>query len=158
VDSRNLKFLHCTALLHLFAALLFFAFFQIGKTSPFREANPFSEDPYDAVGSFAIQLALFAGILSYARALRILDAPGRAAIARLVLRGDLLVLVSISATVITDALAEALDPRPQSFGGNALLTGLVFLSILTVIGALRLRRAAASLVSPAPPSDLTLRD
>jgi len=65
VDSRNLKFLHRTALLHLFAALLFFAFFQLGKISPFHGVNPFSEDPYDAVGSFAIELALFAGVLSY---------------------------------------------------------------------------------------------
>ena len=158
MDSRNLKFLHRRALLHLFAALPFFAFFQIGKISPFRGANPFSEDPYDAVGSLAIQLALFAGILSYARSLRLLDAPGRAAIARLVLRGDFLVLVSISATFTTDALAEALDPRPQSFGGNALLAGLVFLSILTVICTLCLRRAATSPVSPAVPSDLTPSD
>ena len=55
-----------TALI-LFTAILFFLFFQVNKRDPFVMGNPTANDPYDAVGSIAIQVALLIGILSYAR-------------------------------------------------------------------------------------------
>jgi len=48
--------------------ILFFLFFQLAKREPFRSANPFGQDPYDLVGSFAVQIALLIGVLTCARA------------------------------------------------------------------------------------------
>jgi len=58
-------------------AVLFCLFFEVNKGGPFRDVNPFGVDPYDAVGSFAIQIALLVGALTYARALRPLARPAR---------------------------------------------------------------------------------
>ena len=76
---------HVTALIS-FAAIVFYLFFQINKGGPFRDINPFAEDPYDAIGSFAIQGALLIGFLTYARALRFWEDPAQAIKLRLNLR------------------------------------------------------------------------
>jgi hypothetical protein len=52
-------------------AILFYLFFQITKHHPILSlVNPFVEDPYDAVGSFSFQFALFTALLSLVRAFR----------------------------------------------------------------------------------------
>jgi hypothetical protein len=43
------KSIYRVTVLVSFLAVLFVLFFQISKTGPFRQANPFLEDPYDAV-------------------------------------------------------------------------------------------------------------
>ncbi len=92
-----------------------YLFFMANKRGPLGEISPFADDPYDAVGSFAFQLALLVGALSYGRALRLREDPGLApssgALARLILRGDLLVLFAILATLLADTLAAI--PNPQ---------------------------------------------
>ena len=51
--------------------IFFLAFFDNSKNIPLLAVvNPFAEDPYDAVGSFGIQLAFFAALLSLIRAFR----------------------------------------------------------------------------------------
>ena len=83
-----------TALITL-TGVVFYLFFQINKGGPFRDVNPFANDPYDAVGSFAFQGALLIGILTYARVLRLREAPEQATKTRLILRGNVLVLSAI---------------------------------------------------------------
>ena len=51
--------------------IFFLAVFDNSKNIPLLAVvNPFAEDPYDAVGSFGIQLAFFAAFLSLIRAFR----------------------------------------------------------------------------------------
>lgn len=65
---RQLKVNAC---LTLALAVLFYLFFQIVKHQPaLLHVNAFAEDPYDAVGSFSTQLALFTALLSLVRAFR----------------------------------------------------------------------------------------
>jgi hypothetical protein len=87
------------------ASLVFGAFFQISKKDPFVTANPFADDPYDAVGSIAIQAAAGIGLLTLARLVHSGVAQGR-----YILRGNLVVLLSIAVTLVSDALAVVLHP------------------------------------------------
>jgi hypothetical protein len=155
---KTIQRIHRATALITFAAVVFYLFFQINKRGPFRDVNPFGQDPYDAVGSFAIQGALLIGILTYARALRLCEAPSQAAKIRLILRGNGLVLLAILVTLVADVVAEIIRPFPASFWGNVLLVelGLMFLLALTCAGALivvfaRIRTAAS-------PRDLTPAD
>jgi hypothetical protein len=51
--------------------VLFWIFFNASKhISALAQVNVFNEDPYDAVGSFGIQLAILAAVLSFVRILR----------------------------------------------------------------------------------------
>ena len=52
-------------------AILFDVFFDFAKHNPSLSlVNPFADDPYDAVGSFAFQAVIFLGTLSLFRAFR----------------------------------------------------------------------------------------
>lgn len=148
---------HATALVAL-TALVFYIFFQVNKNGPFRQLNPFAEDPYDAVGSFAIQVALLLGILSYARALRILDDSAQGIKMRLVLRGDLLVLLAILVTLLADGMALFLHPLPPSFWNNVLRGELGLMFLLAAFCSLALAAAFWRLQTAAPPPDLTPAD
>jgi hypothetical protein len=64
MNPQSIKRIHRVSALVLLIAVWFYLFFQINKQSPFVEANPFADDPYDAVGSIAIQVALI--ILTFA--------------------------------------------------------------------------------------------
>jgi hypothetical protein len=60
-----------SALLAMGLSILFFLFFEICKHAPvFSQVNVFTEDPYDSVGSFGIQLAPFMALLALLRAFR----------------------------------------------------------------------------------------
>src|SRR5215471_1882328 len=60
-----------SALLTFGLAILLFPFFEICKHDPALSlVNAFAEDPYDAVGSFGIQLAPFLSLLALLRAFR----------------------------------------------------------------------------------------
>ena len=77
MNDQNIKRIHRITALIFVAAIIFFLFFQVNKRSPLVEANPFADDPYDAVGSIAIQVALLISLLTYARVLRWRDDPPR---------------------------------------------------------------------------------
>lgn len=141
-----------------FAAIVFCLFFQLSKRGPFRDINPFGVDPYDAVGSFAVQVALLVGALTYARALRLLDAPGQATKLRLILRGNALVLFAILATLVADAVAELVSQFPSSYWGEVLLVGLVLMYLLILICAVALAVVFGRTQTFAPPRDLTPAD
>ena len=150
--------IHRVTALVTFAAIIFFSFFQINKGRPFRDINPFAEDPYDAIGSLAIQIALLIGVLTYARALRLPHDPAQASKARLILRGNALVLLAVWVTLIADAVAAIIHPVPLSDWGTVLLVELalmlLFVSVCTVTLAMLTRRIHTRL----PPRDPTPAD
>src|SRR5262245_353524 len=83
-------------LLTFTASLIFWAFFQISKTPEFAAVNPFAEDPVDAIGSIAVQVALAVSLLTLARAAQV----GHTRIApayksRLIVRGNSVALLAI---------------------------------------------------------------
>ena len=63
--------LKISAIIAIALALLFSVFFDTTKHNPFLSAvNPFAEDPYDAIGSFALQAVILLGFLALFRAFR----------------------------------------------------------------------------------------
>jgi hypothetical protein len=150
--------IHRVTALITFAAVVFCLFFQINKGGPFRDINPFAQDPYDAVGSFAIQVALLIGILTYARALRLCDDSAQATKARLILRGNRLVLFAIGVTLSADAVAEIARPYPPSFWGNVLLVELALMFVLALVCVSALVVVFSRIQTLAPPRNLTPAD
>ena len=137
------------------AAIAFYGFFQLGKIGPFRAVNPFGDDPCDAVGSFAVQVALLVGLLTIGRALRLPDGPAQAAKARLVFRGDAVVVVAIFVTLASDALAERVRPLPPSYWGGVLFAVLIGMSVLATACAVAVVVVFRETETVPPPLDLT---
>lgn len=85
--------------------LAFLLQFQMAKHwRPWAAVCPFVEDPYDAVGSFAVQFVLFMMIVSLFRGLRRL--PDQAAVVSFT-RGALMTSVAIGVTCLSDLIAMA---------------------------------------------------
>ena len=132
---RQLK---VTACLTLLLAVLFYLFWQLCKQQPaLARVATFTEDPYDAVGSFATQFAIFTALLSVIRAFRPYQ-PGRPVVSQqlLLARGQYLTCLSVAATLGADMVAMLrypsvwIDVSAGSLlavlvGGMALLTAFV---------------------------------
>jgi len=132
---RQLKVNAC---LTFVLAALFYLFFQISKHQPaLSQVNAFAEDPYDAVGSFGTQFAVFTALLSLVRAFRPYQ-PNKALDGQKVhlVRAEYLTCLSVAVTLVTDILAMLRYPSvwmgfPAGYilaalvGGMALLTALV---------------------------------
>ncbi len=157
MNGQNLKRLHRLTALIILIAILFYLFFQVNKRSPFVEANPFASDPFDAVGSIAIQLALLISLLSYARLLRQRDDPTQAK-ERLVLHGNILVLAAIFITLCTDAIAEFIRPVPSSLWRTLLIAELISLFLLSSICGLMLWLVFKGMPTSPSPINLTPAD
>jgi hypothetical protein len=158
MNTETIRRVHRVTALITLAAVVFYLFFQVNKHGPFRDINPFGEDPYDAIGSFAIQVALLIGILTYARVLRLWAAPSQATKTRLILRGNVLVLSAILVTLIADAIAEVVRPFSPSYWGNVLLVELVLMFGLALMCVIALIVVFARIQTSAPPRDLTPAD
>jgi hypothetical protein len=144
----------CTA-----AAVIFSFFFQINKGGPFRTINPFGEDPYDAVGSFAFQAALLVGVLSFARALRLrLDPPAQAAKGGLILRGNGLVLGAMAVTLAADGIAVIRNPVAPVGWGAVLLAELAAMILLAAVCSILVGNFWSRWKTDPPPQDLTPAD
>lgn len=155
-DARRLQSI--TGLIFL-AAVLFCIFFQINKREPFCDINPFNVDPYDAVGSFAFQAAFLIGILTYARALRLLEDPlQQAGKSRLILRGNAFVLSAIAITLVADAVAIILHPLAPSFWETVLQVELAAMMLLATVCGIGLVRFWRRTKTAPPPGDLTPAD
>ncbi len=96
-----------TSLLVLILSLLFITFFFTSKQNPiFININPFADDPYDAVGSFTIQLSFFAALICLLRAFRPYNKTTIQNNQRLLLlRGLIISILSMLITLITDMIA-----------------------------------------------------
>jgi hypothetical protein len=96
------------ALRMLATALVFCFFFQATKhLSAWARVNPFAEDPYDAIGSFAVQFAVFVALLSIIRVVRVGSFPLDDRAQRLIARGDLLCVAAVMLTLLGDCVALA---------------------------------------------------
>jgi len=158
MNSRVIRRIHRVTASIFCAAVVFYLFFQLNKGGPFRDINPFAEDPYDAVGSFTIQAALLIGLLTFARALRLRRDSAEVSKTRLILRGNTFVLSAILVTLVADAIAEVVHPSLPSSWGNILLLELVFMFLLTFACAIGLSSVFGRLSTVSPPHDLTPAD
>ncbi len=158
IDVRAARALHLVSALVLAYAVVFTLFFFVNKGPPFVQDNPFSTDPYDAVGSFAFQVGLVVGVLTYARSLRLQSEFSLAARVRLILRGNAVVLSAVLVTLLADAVAEATRSPLPSYWGRVLQWQLIFMSVLCVACGMLLVILARQVPGPRPPEDLTLAD
>jgi hypothetical protein len=158
VNAIEGRRIHRVSALVFSLAILFCLFFQVNKLSPLREANPFAQDPYDAVGSFSIQVALVVSVLTYSRALRLRGDASQSAKSRLILRGNLVVLLVIFATLFADAVAETVHRAPPSCWGAVLQWELTLIFMLTLLCAIAVAVTFGSLPTGRPPDDLTPAD
>jgi hypothetical protein len=140
-------------------ALLFYLFFQVSKQQPdLANANVFADDPYDAVGSFAVQLALFVSVVSLIRALRryspsVALEPQK----RLVARGLAITCLAVAITLVADAIAMIRQPSvwTGSSAGHVLAALLGLMAVLTLLAAW-LVHAWTRTSSPAPLPEVPL--
>lgn len=158
--QRSVRSAWSATLTTLVSSCLFYAFFQISKKEAIGAANPFANDPYDAVGSFAVQMALGLSILTLARLVR---HRGEAAIParrlQLILRGSVVALTSMIVTLASDGVALVVEPvtvsSPLAIGfllvGLAVLTGLALIDTL-VLSRFRLRVRKVLRAAGAPPA------
>ena len=126
------------ACLTLILAVLFYLFWQVCKQQPaLARVATFTEDPYDAVGSFGTQFAVFTALLSMIRAFRPYQ-QNRVGNGQQLLfaRGAYFTCLSVAVTLGADIVAMLRYPSvwigvPAGYmlaalvGGMALLTALV---------------------------------
>lgn len=141
-----------SALLTFGLAILLFPFFEFCKHTPALSlVNAFAEDPYDAVGSFGIQLAPFLSLLAVLRAFR----PYQSEKTRdrqqvLFARAAYFSCLSVAVTLVADIISMIRHPSlwlgvsagyllATLLGGMVLLTALVLWSISRVTRSLPLR-------------------
>jgi hypothetical protein len=157
MSEQSVKRFHQVTALIFFTAILFYLFFQVNKRTPFVEANPSAVDPYDAVGSIAIQAALLVSLLSYARVLRMRDDSSQSK-ERLVLRGNILVLAAIFITLCSDAIAGFVQPASLSVLSTVLRLELALMFLLTLVCALVLWLVFKGVPTSIVPPNLTPAD
>ncbi len=157
IDEESTRSLSRVTAWVLSLAVTFLLFFLVNKLDPFRAANPFGEDPYDAVGSFAVQLALLVALMSFSRVLRLQRDVTQRNKSRLVVRGNLVVLVAIMITLGVDTCAVAGSPPPATHAGRMLMIELAALALLTLLALIAVARVAPSFRNRAP-RDLTPAD
>ena len=88
-------------------AVLFYLFFQASKHDlALSPVNAFADDPYDAVGSFGVQFALFTALLSLVRAFRPYQSEQTLDGQKLLLlRGEYFSCLSVAVTLVADVVA-----------------------------------------------------
>ena len=128
-------------------SLAFCVFFYASKHQPaLSRNNPFVEDPYDAVGSFAIQFAVFSSALSLLRACR--TYPNEVVLSsqrQLVATGQMTGSMAVIVTLVVDLLAVVRRPELWSAISPSLLGMMAgLLGWATISFASSLRDAAIS--------------
>lgn len=117
--------------------ILFVLFFDFSKhNAALAPLNPFIEDPFDAVGSFAIQLSAAAALLALLRILR--PYPGGLTVKNLalILNCNLTAVLAILVTIIADSAALVrFLPKWIDHSAGWLLASLIcgLLAVTTVI-------------------------
>lgn len=124
-----------TIIVFLFSVAFTCFFFFSKHYYLFSKVNVFSADPYDGVGSIGIQVSFFAALLSIARILMIYFT-GTISNTNLVMviRGNLVSLLSIAVTLISDNIAmfRFLKEWTDNPAGYVLLFIIGFILILMV--------------------------
>jgi hypothetical protein len=136
-------------------SILFIVFFQFCKHAPgIGVTNPFAEDPYDAVGSFGIQLALLAALLMLVRTFRPYSQTGTPpAQTLLALRAGAVTLLSVAVTLAADAIGLARTIVTDGvFPATGALAGLVGgMALVTLAAGWTFARTARGLEVPSAP-------
>jgi len=158
MDAQSIKSIHRVTGLILLSAILLYLFFQVNKAGEFVNASPFAHDPYDAIGTIAVPVALLISLLSYARVLRWREDSSQKSKARLILHGNILVLASMFITLCSDVIAEIMVSMPNSYWVNFLRLELGFMLLLTALCSIYLWLVFHRLPTPAPPTHLTPAD
>ena len=118
-------------------SIAFCLFFMAAKHQPaLSNGNPFVEDPFDAVGSIAIQFAVFISALTLLRTFRPNDGTASADQHQLIAAGQLTGLAAIAVTLFADLIALARHPEVWSASGpgRSLLAGIMALFIGVACG------------------------
>jgi hypothetical protein len=121
----------------LLLALLFYEFFEASKHTPaLVQVNPFANDPYDAIGSIAMQLALFLALLSMLRTFRPFKTGARLQGQRgLIAKGRILGAMAICLTMLSDlvAMIRHITLWERTSAGRLLAGAIVGLLLLSVV-------------------------
>src|SRR2546430_13044658 len=147
--SRQLK---ANACLSVVLAVLFYLFWQISKHQPaLSQVNAFAEDPYDAVGSFGTQLAVFTALLSVVRAFRPYR-PGKVLDGQKVhlVRAEYITCLSVAVTLAADIVAMLRYPSVwMGFPAGQILAALVVgMALLTALVGWHIHRATRESMLP----------
>ena len=151
---RKLK---TSALLVFGLSILFYFFFDFCKHAPgIGAANPFATDPYDAVGSFGIMLALLGALLMLVRVFRPYPQtrmpPAQLLLA---LRAGVVTLLSVTVTLAADAIGLARDmftngSSPAVWRLAGLVGGMTLLTLSVGWTFVRTARGAEVPSAPRP--------
>lgn len=158
MTRRDIRRLQWVSTFVFAAALLFFAFFQRAKIAPYREVSPFGEDPYDAVGSIAIQAAVLIGGLTWIRSATLATSRPRPFQPVLILRGWVCGLSTIQITLAADAIAVLHNPPAPSPAASGLLWMLGLIAVVALLGDLAVLVGFRHTVAAALPRNLTPAD
>ena len=149
--------LKASAWLGVTLAVLFYLFFQVSKQQPdLARVNAFANDPYDAVGSFAVQFTLLAAVVSLIRALRryspsVALEPQK----RLLARGLVLTCLAVAITLVADTIAMLHHPSVWTGqpAGNVLAALIGIIALFTALLAWRVYTWSRTL-SPGPTAQM----
>jgi hypothetical protein len=143
------KVLKRNAIIVLGLAVLFYWSFMFAKHDPaLRNVIPFGDDPYDAVGSFAVIIGMLVALLSILRAFRpYREIPSTAQRVYLV-RSQEAVVLAVFITLATDAVAMARHPSMwiAAASRDRLIVLLGVLAIITAVVQLLIRTAKEKFV------------
>jgi len=125
---RSLKYATISAFI---TSGVFALLFQLSKIRAIQNAAPFADDPFDAVASFAFQIALAVGLLSLARLVSIKNEKGLRQRLPFILHGIWMVVLCVAITLLVDFASVARAwPLPASAPSALLLAGLALLTLL----------------------------
>ncbi len=144
-----------SACLTMIVAVAFYLFFQVCKQQPaLALVAPFTEDPYDAVGSFGIQLTMLMALLTLVRAFRRYQ-PIQALESQklLFVRGAYTSCLSIAVTLVADIVAMLRHPSTWVGlpAGKMLVALLGGMALLTVLLGWLLHHGVLTIRSSSPP-------
>ena len=140
------------ACLTLVLAMLFYLFWQICKQQPaLAQVATFTEDPYDAVGSFATQFAVFVALLTMIRAFRPYQSDSPLENQQLLFaRGAYLTCLSVAVTLGADVVAMLRYPSVWigSPAGYVLAALVIGMALLTALVGWRIHRVVSKGIVP----------
>src|SRR5258708_233583 len=132
------KEVHLVAIFSTITSLVFWAFFAWSKTQPFAGVNPFAVDPYDAICSFAFQIAVALSVLSLARSFQQRNNTHSLHRLPFILRGIGITLLFMVITILGDGIAVAKQyvQVTSSMPGVSLLIGLGVVALFTLVAGI----------------------
>jgi len=133
-------------------AVVFAIFFDITKHNLYLSpVNPFADDPYDAIGSFAFQAAILFGLLSLFRAFRPYRKEQPSDKQNLILvRTQIAIVLSVLVSLAGDTVAmiRHLSLWSGALAGYVLLTLVIGFSILSIAIGIFVRNSTKEKFAP----------